>query len=152
MIKTLKRGIVSVLVNEFELPVFVDDHEQDDENEHDFPCFLVTTLTNTENHVVMERNKRNHAFMVQYIPKEENTDECEEIADRLMDILRIIPLHGSYIRNKGEIDAHIVDGILNVEVKYEYFVMRKNRIDLYEFEKMEQLDINQTMKGADDGN
>lgn len=148
MIKTLKRGIISVIHNEYELPIIIDNSEQETE----LPCFHITTLTNTENHVVMDRSKRNHAFMIQYIPKEDDTDECEEVAERLMDILRIIPLHDSYIRNKGEIDAHIVDGVLNVEVKYEYFIKRKNRIDSYEFETMEQLDINQTMKGAENGN
>jgi hypothetical protein len=133
------RGITKALDQEFGCPVYTDDIEQG----LDVPCFLVTDLSSTDEHIVMNRHKRVYPFMVQYFPRAKNYRmECSDIEDRLYETLEYITVSGHAIRGT-DMSGNITDGVLNFEVTYEVWIFRIRRTDE---EPMENINISQRVK------
>lgn len=122
MVNAIRQGIIDAIDNEFGLPICIDKIKQG-VNE---PCFLVTSLTNSENHILNSRHQRNIQFMVQYFPssQEEYADECNDVSERLFDILDMITVKDGYMRHDGDMNAHTVDDVLNFEVTYRPMVFK----------------------------
>jgi hypothetical protein len=133
------KGITKTLDKEFGYPIHIDDIEQ----ELRTPCFLVTDLTSTDEHIVMNRHKRTYSFMVQYFPKAKNYRmECSDIEDRLYEVLEYITASGHAIRGT-DMSGNVTDGVLNFEVTYEVQLFRIKRTDE---EPMENINISQRVK------
>jgi hypothetical protein len=133
------KGITSKLDREFGYPIYTDDIEQG----LDVPCFLVTDLTSTDEHIVMNRHKRSYHFMVQYFPeKQDYRTECENVNDRLFECLEYITA-ADYPVLGTDMSGNVTDGVLNFEVTYEMQVFRIKRTDE---ELMENIDVNENVK------
>lgn len=142
MIKAIRQGVIDAIDKEFDLPICIDKIQQGVEP----PCFLITSLTNSESHLIGNRFERNNAFMVQYFPtsQEEYSDECNDVSERLFNILDMITVNDGYVRNVGDMSAHMVDDVLNFEVTYRPMIYKvpKER----ENNPMESLDNNIKVK------
>lgn len=136
MIKAIRQGIIDAIDKEFDLPICIDKIQQGVEP----PCFLVTSVTNGENHIIGNRYQRNNAFMVQYFPadQEEYADECNDVSERLFNVLDKIKVNDGYMMHTGDMNSHMVDDVLNFEVTYRPMIFKtpKER----ESELMEVLD------------
>jgi hypothetical protein len=133
------KGITRELDREFGYPVYTDDVEQG----LDVPCFLVTDLTSTDEHIVMNRHKRSYHFMIQYFPESQDyRTECADAADRLFECLEYITAAG-YPTRGSDMSGNVTDGVLNFEATYEMQVFRIRRTDE---EPMENMDISQKLK------
>lgn len=116
MNNSITLGVVRNIATEFDLPVHIDEIEQDLKN----GCFLITPLTDIENHIINNRYQRQYDFMVQYFPKAKRKyrTECNDVSDKLKEVLGLIKIKDEYIRNSGSMTAEINDGILNFKVTY----------------------------------
>ena len=136
MIKAIRQGIIDAIDKEFELPICIDKIRQGVEE----PCFLVTSVTNGESHIIGNRHKRNNAFMVQYFPEsqEEYEDECNDVSERLFNVLDRIKVNDGYMNHTGDMNSHMVDDVLNFEVTYRPMIFKVPKV--VESEPMEILD------------
>jgi hypothetical protein len=133
------KGITRELDGEFGYPVYTDNIEQGLET----PCFLVTDLTSTDEHIVMNRHNRSYPFMIQYFPQSQNYRmECADVSDRLFECLECITVAG-YPARGTDMGGNVTDGVLNFEATYELQVFRTRRTDE---ETMENIDVNQKVK------
>lgn len=122
MLNKITVGITQALNAEFgdEVKIYIDDIEQGLEE----PCFLVTPLTSTENHLISKRYERNYPFVIQYFPKSKNyRTECNEVTEQLFNALENIKMDGDLIRGT-DMTGHIEDGVLNFEVTYKLHVFK----------------------------
>ena len=142
MIKAIRQGVIDAIDKEFGLPICIDKIQQGIEE----PCFLVTSVTNSENHIIGNRHQRNNAFMVQYFPssQEEYSDECNDVSERLFNVLDRIKVNDGYMNHTGDMSAHMVDDVLNFEVTYRPMIFKIPKEQ--ESEPMEILDNNIMVK------
>ena len=67
-------------------------------------------------------------FVIQYFPKHKHYHlECNEVAEKLTDALCELQTADGIIRAVGEMEAEIVDGVLNFTVHYKPFVIRDRK-------------------------
>jgi hypothetical protein len=133
------KGITKKLDQEFGYPIYTDNIEQG----LDVPCFLVTDLTSTDEHIVMNRHRRSYPFMVQYFPKSQDYRmECADVNDKLFDCLEYITV-AEHPAMGTDMSGNVTDGVLNFEITYEMQVFKIKRTDE---EPMENIDINQRLK------
>lgn len=140
MTNKILSGVTNALDAEFGLEVFVDDIEQD----LDQPCFLINSLTVTENSLLGNRRERSYPLVVQYFPKStiQYRQECNDISERLLNCLELIQTDDGLIRG-GDMSTRIDDGILSFEVTYKMHILKVRSDDS---ESMENLDANMGVK------
>lgn len=106
------------------------------EQDMNVPCFLITPILATNNHVVMKRYERTYSFMVQYFPKGQSyidesegltqtrSEELADVTEMLMDALEIIEIDGQPHRGIN-MSANVVDDVLNFSVDYKFFLLKE---------------------------
>ena len=108
------------------------------------PCFLITPLTPTETHLLGKRYERRYPFVLQYFPENmAYRAECNEKAEKLFNILEYITADGLLIHGTN-MEAHVVDGVLNFEVTYKMHIIKKR--EGAEGEDMENLELEASLK------
>ena len=87
------------------------------------PCFFVLCAAPELNRFLGNRYFKKTPVVIQYFPLEtaKPKTECENIAERLFLLLDQIPFEDSFI-NGTDLNAKIVDGVLNFFVDYNMFV------------------------------
>lgn len=121
MVNSVLTGISQALYAEFGYRIYSDGVEQNLKP----PCFLITPLTLSEKHIINERYERNFHYIIQYFPKSKKYHiECNEVTERLMNILHEVITDNGIIRSKGEMKTEVVNGVLMLEVKYNPLVVK----------------------------
>ena len=138
----IRRAVIWAVSEAFGLPVHIDTIEQDLEE----PCFLITSLNKTENHVVMDRYQRQYPYMIQYFPSSPDyRTECDDVSDRLFDVLECVRYQDILYR-ADSMSGETQGGILNFSVTYKPMVIKKRKPDTGEEAFMEILEQNMDMK------
>lgn len=113
------------------------------------PCFLITPLTVNQEHTVLKRYERKQAFMIQYFPKEKKyADEVADVIDTLMNCLEYITVDGALLQGTN-MDAHVVDDVLNFSVNYDMFVFKQYSWNEEDSSVMEDLTIRLSVKDGE---
>ena len=121
MVNSVLTGISQALYAEFGYRIYSDGVEQNLKP----PCFLITPLTLSEKHIINERYERNFHYIIQYFPKSKKYHiECNEVTERLMNILHEVITDNGIIRSKGDMKSEVHDGVLMFEVKYSPLVVK----------------------------
>lgn len=124
MINGIINGIAAAIHEEFG-----DRHEIYAENVEQGltePCFLITCVSPKNEQFLGRRYLREHLFLVQYFPEsgEEPRRECMETQERLYEALEFITVDG-HVKNGTRMEGEFLDGVLRFQVKYDFFVERK---------------------------
>ena len=142
MVNSILTAISRTLDSVFNCPIHADTIEQ----HLNAPCFLITPLTHSEKHIINERYQKDIHFVIQYFPKGKQYHlECNEVAEKLTDALCELQTADGIIRAVGEMEAEIVDGVLNFKVHYKPFVIRVRK-DNEDSELMGTLEATTTVK------
>ena len=142
MVNSILTAISRTLDSVFNCPIHADTIEQ----HLNAPCFLITPLTHSEKHIINERYQKDIHFVIQYFPKHKHYHlECNEVAEKLTDALCELQTADGIIRAVGEMEAEIVDGVLNFTVHYKPFVIRVRK-DNEDSELMGTLEATTTVK------
>ena len=142
MVNSILTAISRTLDSVFNCPIHADTIEQ----HLNAPCFLITPLTHSEKHIINERYQKDIHFVIQYFPKSKQYHlECNEVAEKLTDALCELQTADGIIRAVGEMEAEIVDGVLNFTVHYKPFVIRVRK-DNEDSELMGTLEATTTVK------
>lgn len=98
------------------------------------PCFFISCINPSFTLFRDNRYRRKNGFCIQYFPEDEGREkeECNDIAERLLLILRYITVNGDPVMGTG-MRYECVDGILNFFVNYDCFVcIEKDGLSLME--------------------
>lgn len=102
------------------------------------PCFSILCLSPHIEHIVGTRYKRTLPFIIRYWSDSEETYADElNVSENLEYLLKGITVDGFVMHGKN-ILGQIVDGVLQFQVTYEFFVVDKTEDE----EKIENCDIN----------
>ena len=102
------------------------------------PCFSILCLSPHIEHIVGTRYKRTLPFIIRYWSDSEETYADElNVSENLEYLLKGITVDGFVMHGKN-ILGQIVDGVLQFQVTYEFFVVDKPDDE----EKIENCDIN----------
>lgn len=122
MINKIVDGIVKAINEKF---ATCDVYTESVEQGLTAPCFLINTLSNSNDLFLNKRYLRTHAFVIQYFPKTSDVNfECSNVIDELYDALEYIDVDGDLTR-ASKMGAEVVDNVLNFSVNYDFFVNRK---------------------------
>ena len=90
------------------------------------PCFFILCLNGSDKQNVGSRRNREYLFNITYIPKTDKpTIECLNVKEKLYDLLTMIDVNGSKLRG-AEMKGEIVDGVLQFQVTYSFFLLTVN--------------------------
>lgn len=120
MIKEVRYGIKDALYEKFgeNYNIYIDKLEQGFEN----PCFFVSLVEWYTDELIMGRWKVHTQFNITFFPKNEDepTDECLDAIQKIKECLHIIKLEdGTKIRGT-DIEAKVIDGIVQFYVTYDF--------------------------------
>lgn len=100
------------------------------------PCFLIETIETSGGQYRGIRHKRELSFCIHYFPvSQEPEEECNNMADRLIDLLEVIPFGDGKIRGT-KMSGKVEDSVLNFLIEYNRFTIKAR-----EGEKMKHVDI-----------
>lgn len=120
MIKAIRYGIASTMYEKFgeKYNIYIDKIEQGYQN----PCFFVSLVDWYSEPMLMGREKVHTQYNITFFPEneEEPTDECYEMIRNLKDCLRIITLENGDKFRGIDMDAKVVDGLLQFYVTYNF--------------------------------
>lgn len=126
MVKEIMHGIGAALYAMFgdEYQVCIDRLEQGFNN----PCFFVSLVDWYNDELIMGREKWHTQYNVTYFPENEDapTDECLEMIPKIKDCLRILELESGDKMRGIDMDAKIVDGIVQFYVTYNFETISEN--------------------------
>ncbi|WP_347994702.1 DUF6838 family protein [uncultured Eubacterium sp.] len=106
------------------------------------PCFSILCLSPHIEHVVGIRYKRTLPFIIRYWSDSEETYADElSVSENLEYLLKDITVDGFVMHGK-DILGQIVDGVLQFQVTYEFFVVDKTEDE----EKIENCDISTNVR------
>ena len=129
MIKDIRYGITSALHAMFgdEYNIYIDSLEQGYEN----PCFFVDLVDWYSDELIMGREKVHTQFNVTFFPRNEDepTDECLEMIPKLKSCLRMIAIENGDLFRGTDMDAKIVDGLVQFYVTYNFETIEKQESD-----------------------
>lgn len=138
----IRQAVIWAVSEAFGLPVYIDVIEQDLEE----PCFLITSLNKTENHVVMDRYQRQYPYMIQYFPQSGGcSSECNDVSDRLFDVLEYVKYEDALYR-ADSMNGETQNGILNFSVTYKSMVIKSRKSEEQKDGLMEKLEQNAEIK------
>ena len=87
------------------------------------PCFSVICLNGQNDKDVGARTNRLYSFNVTYFPSsDEPRIECLKVMESLYDVFDVIDVDSAMLRGTG-MNGDIVDGVLQFQVTYAYFVL-----------------------------
>ena len=125
MIKAIRDGMKDALNAKFgdTYNVYYDDIEQGFEN----PCFFVSLVDWYSDPLIMGREKVHTQYNVTFYPQNEDepTDECYEMIPKLRECLRMITLENGDIHRGIDMDAKVVDGMVQFYVTYNFETIEK---------------------------
>lgn len=131
---TVTDAIVQALHREFgdDYEIYTENVEQGLQE----PCFLIETIETSGGQYRGIRHKRELSFCIHYFPaSQEPEEECNGMADQLIDLLEIIPFGDGKIRGSG-MKGKAEGGVLNFLIDYDRFTIRPSGE-----EKMEHVKI-----------
>ena len=132
MIKEMRYGITSALYEKFgeKYNIYIDSIEQGYHN----PCFFVSLVDWFSDPLLMGRERVHTQYNITFFPEneEEPTDECYEMIQRLKDCLRMITLENGDIFRGTDMDAKVVDGLLQFYVTYNFETIEREDGDYME--------------------
>ena len=132
MISSIRKGIASALNEKFgeEYNVYFDEIEQGYEN----PCFFVYLVDWYSDELIMGREKVHTQFNVTFFPRneEEPTEECYETIQKLKECLRMITLKDGDKHRGIDMDAKVVDGLVQFYVTYNFETIEREDGDSME--------------------
>jgi len=107
------------------------------------PCFFIFSLKPDSTKLVGNRYKRNYSFDIHYLPKDlgNANNECNEVAEKLMDELEYITVDGSLVRGT-EMSGETVDNVLHFFINFNMIV----RKDIPKEDSMENVKVNSGVK------
>lgn len=90
------------------------------------PCFSVLCLNGSNEQNVGDRNNRTYLLKIKYFPSSnEPISECLTVMDNLYGLLSIIDAGSGKIRGTN-MDGEVVDGVLQFQVTYTFFLLAVN--------------------------
>ena len=119
MINDIIIGISNAISDEFgsKYDIYVDDVRQGLRE----PCFFIKALNPTNNRFLGNRRKLTNPFIIQYFPESNKAKtECNEVSDRLMNILDAITVDGDIVLGNN-IQCQVTDNVLTCTVNYNFF-------------------------------
>ncbi len=126
MIQKIVDGIIAAIRTEYDksFRIYTESVEQGFKE----PCFSILCLDGSGEKKAVTRHKRTQLFIVRYFPasEEEPIAECNEVMERLYELLSIIDAGGVKIRGK-EMKGKVVDGVLQFQVTYASFLLENNK-------------------------
>lgn len=106
------------------------------------PCFSILCLSPHVEHIIGIRYKRALPFIIRYWSDSEETYADElSVSENLEYLLKDITVDGFVMHGK-DILGQIVDGVLQFQVTYEFFVVDKTEDE----EKIESCDISTNVR------
>lgn len=111
------------------------------------PCFFIFCINPSQRLFLGRRYFREHAFCIQYFPKDGNR-ECNEVMERLYSCLEWLKV-GEDLVMGTKMRGEIIDGVLNFFVNYDMFMYFAQQ---NEEPSMEGFQQKTTMKEGDKGN
>lgn len=106
------------------------------------PCFSILCLSPHIEHIVGSRYKRTLPFIIRYWSDSEETYADElSVSENLEYLLKDITVDGFVMHGK-DILGQIVDGVLQFQITYEFFVVDKTEDE----EKIENCDISTNVR------
>lgn len=89
------------------------------------PCFFVSSINKTVRHHRNSYYISQNPISIQYFPKSDSKNEqCNEVSEILFDILELLEVENDLIRG-SEMSSQIIDGVLNFDVTYSFFIKRE---------------------------
>lgn len=114
-------GITRRLREEFQLPVYAEEVEQELKS----PCFLVIGITKEITPALVPRYRARGFFDVLYFPAQPDKQrECLEISGRLFWALEEITAGGFPVRAEKP-QSRVVDGVLHFTAGYTIFIRKE---------------------------
>lgn len=90
---------------------------------YDDSCFSISCQNTADVQKAVSRHRRVNIFLVKYFPTStEGEAECFEVMESLYDLLSIISVGTSKLRGT-ELGGKIVDGVLQFQVTYSFFLL-----------------------------
>lgn len=90
------------------------------------PCFSVLCLNGSDEQNVGDRHNRIYLFNITYFPSTgEANSECLLVMENLYDLLGLIDTGSAKIRGT-DMSGEIVDGVLQFQVTYPFFLLAVN--------------------------
>lgn len=124
MINKIIDGIIASLNKEFgdEYEIYPENVKQGLKE----PCFSIVCVNPIMDQVVGKRYFKQNLFCIHYFPKDKNNAKFEinEIIERLFNLLEYIYVDDDLCRGT-DLNAEIVDDVLNFFVKYNLFVYKE---------------------------
>ena len=119
MINNIIKGISNAIYAEFgsEYDIYTDNVKQGFSE----PCFFIKALNPSNNMYLGNRRKLTNPFVIQYFPKSEKVQtECNDVSDRLMNILDIITVDEDKVIGSN-LQCQVTDNVLTCTVNYNFF-------------------------------
>ncbi|APC85584.1 phage tail terminator family protein [Clostridium botulinum] len=121
-INDLRIGINQTLDKEFpNINIYGEEIEQGFEE----PCFFVKVLSSGQDKEINVRYKKNISFNIHYFSdKEDINSDCNDIADKLYEVLEYIKVNNSLYRS-NEMTHEVIDGVLHFMLQFNYHVLKE---------------------------
>lgn len=121
MIQKIVDGIIAAIRTEYDksFRIYTESVEQGFKD----PCFSILCLNGSGEKKAVARHNRTQLFIIRYFPSsKEPIAECNEVMERLYELLSIIDAGGVKIRGK-EMKGKVVDGVLQFQITYASFLL-----------------------------
>lgn len=135
MIQQIVDGIIAAIRTEYDksFRIYTESVEQGFKE----PCFSILTLNGSDAKNAGARRNRTYSFIIRYFSSsDEPIAECLTVMESLYDLLSIIDVGASRLRGTG-MDGSIVDGVLQFQVTYAFFLLASKAET-----SMEELEVN----------
>jgi hypothetical protein len=121
-INDVKIGINQVLDTEFQdINIYAEEIKQGFEE----PCFFVKILNSSQNKELNRRYKKNISFDIHYFSdKEDINSDCNDIADKLYEVLEYIRINSKLYRAVKH-NHEVIDGVLHFFLEFNYHVFKE---------------------------
>ncbi|ACO86258.1 phage tail terminator family protein [Clostridium botulinum] len=121
-INDLRIGINQTLDKKFpNINIYGEEIEQGFEE----PCFFVKVLSSGQDKEINVRYKKNISFNIHYFSdKEDLNDDCNDMADKLYEVLEYVKVNNSLYRS-NEMTHEVIDGVLHFMLKFNYHVLKE---------------------------
>ncbi|ACQ53694.1 hypothetical protein EXN65_20105 [Clostridium botulinum] len=121
-INELRIGINQTLDNKFpNITIYNEEIGQGFEE----PCFFIKVLSSGQGKEFNIRYKKNISFDIHYFnDKEDINSDCNDMADRLYEVLEYVKVNNSLYRS-NEMTHEVIDGVLHFMLQFNYHVLKE---------------------------
>ena len=127
MIQSIIDGIIKAIRTEYDrsFRIYTESVEQGLKE----PCFSILCLNGSDKQNVGTRRNREHLFNITYFPSTDTPiSECSTVMENLYDLLSTIEVDTSMLHGMN-MNGQIVDGVLQFQVTYAFFLLSVNNKD-----------------------